>query len=88
VLIFVGGISITAIDGIVWFETGRLPTWQRVFGTESPIGAVMGVTGVLVVHRSGGRENQTGRIVRHDTAMFGRRHHLGRHGVVGGRAPA
>jgi hypothetical protein len=58
-LTFVGGLGVTAIEGIVWFETGRVPTWwRRVLGMELPLdlmaivtGAVIGVTGALVVHR-------------------------------------
>jgi hypothetical protein len=57
-LIFVGGLVVTFIDSVVWFETGRLPAlfrdalWMDLpVGLTAIVGPVIGVAGALAVHR-------------------------------------
>jgi hypothetical protein len=55
-LIFIGGLGITIIESVVWFQTGRVPTmfqdilWGLPTGlTALMTGAAIGVTGALVL---------------------------------------
>jgi hypothetical protein len=60
-LIFVGGLAVTIIETVLWFETGRLPKiWDDLLWMNLPLdltalmtGAVIRVTGALVVNHLG-----------------------------------